>query len=40
MKEECTEQCDACKLKCLVKSVKCIVFGGNKISIAQGDKKP
>lgn len=40
MEKECTKQCATCKLKCLVKSVKCIVFGGNKISIAQGDKKP
>jgi hypothetical protein len=38
--DECTKQCNTCKLKCIVRTAKFIVVGGNKIIIAQGDKKP
>jgi hypothetical protein len=37
---KCEEGCKVCKDDCIVRLTKCIIVGGNKIIIAQGDKKP
>jgi hypothetical protein len=40
MDNKCNKQCSECTLQCIVKTAAYIVVGGNKIIIAQGDKKP
>jgi hypothetical protein len=34
------KSCKSCEKKCIIGLAKCIVLGGNKILLVQGDKKP